>query len=159
MARPRKIVDMSTGKIGKDNIKKRREAEKKIKVDRDELVAPEWLRADAKEEFLRVVKAAEKIGLLDNLDLGVLTIYVNAYSGYVEVTKQIMGKKGKYTKSNKGATINKTIVNPLLITQEKFVKQIMQCSTKLGLSVTDRLKLVVPEKKDDTLKNKFAKYL
>lgn len=45
-------------------------------------------------------------------------------------------------------------VHPLLVVQEKYIKQIMQCSTKLGLATTDRLKLIVPTK-EETKENKF----
>ena len=50
------------------------------------------------------------------------------------------------------------VVHPLLTAQEKYVKQIMQCSSKLGLAVTDRLRLVVP-KKEEKKENKFLQYL
>lgn len=49
-------------------------------------------------------------------------------------------------------------VHPLLIVQEKYVKQIMQCSTKLGLATTDRLKLIVPTK-EDPKENKFIELI
>ena len=42
--RPRKVVSISTGKIGKEKIKARLEQEKKIKVGREHLAEPpEWL--------------------------------------------------------------------------------------------------------------------
>ena len=42
--------------------------------------------------------------------------------------------------------------------QEKYVKQIMRCSTKLGLATTDRLKLVVPIR-EEPAENKFITLL
>ena len=50
------------------------------------------------------------------------------------------------------------IINPLINVQEKYVKQIMQCSTKLGLATTDRLKLVVPIR-EEPAENKFITLL
>ena len=85
----RKIIDISTGKIGKEKIQARKEAEKKLKANRDDLIAPEWLSENAKAEFDRVVSECDKINILDNLDLGVLAIYCNAYDGYIETTKKL----------------------------------------------------------------------
>lgn len=149
MARPRKIVDISTGKIGKDKIKSRKEQEKKIKIDRGELTAPKWLKKQGQEEFERVVKEAEKINLLDNLDLSVLAIYANAYTSYIDLSEAI--RKNGYTTENGR-------VSPEVNAQDKYVKQIMQCSTKLGLATTDRLKLIVPTKEESET-NKYLKYL
>lgn len=154
--RPRKIVDIATGKIGKEKIKARKEQEKKIKLERDQLIAPSWLNEEAKEEFERVVIEAESIELLDNLDLGILAIYCNAYASYVDISIQIQNKG--YLAKRETRHDEYDTVSPLLQAQEKYVKQIMQCSTKLGLATTDRLKLIVP-KKEESETNKYLKYL
>lgn len=150
--RTRKVVDISTGKIGKQAIKNRQEQEKKLKLGREQLNAPSWLSDLGKEEFERVVTEAAEINLLDNLDLGFLAIYCNAYSCYVDVTENI--KKTGYLGFRTTANDEYETVHPLLIVQEKYIKQIMQCSTKLGLATTDRLKLIVPTK-EETKENKF----
>lgn len=154
--RTRKVVDISTGKIGKQAIKNRQEQEKKLKLGREQLEAPEWLSEEGKEEFERVVAEAATINLLDNLDLGFLAIYCNAYACYQEVTRMIVssGYLGKRTTAN---DIYET-VHPLLVVQEKYIKQIMQCSTKLGLATTDRLKLIIPTK-EEAKENKFIELI
>ena len=155
--RSRKIVDLSTGKIGKEKIRNRQEQEKKLKIDRESLIAPEWLSPNAKLEFERVVEEASKINILDNLDLSVLAIYCNAYDGYIQ-TVEILNKEGliQYKETSNGDAL--AIAHPAINTQEKYVKQIMQCSTKLGLATTDRLKLVVPTKEEHK-ENKFITFL
>lgn len=153
--RPRKVVDISTGKIGKEAKEARKEAEKKIKLDRDQLTPPEWLPYEAREEFSRVVTEAASIDHLDNLDLGVLAIYANAYTSFVDISRQIQGTGYLGTRETQHDSYY--VVHPLLVAQEKFVKQIMQCSTKLGLATTDRLKLIVPVKEESEV-NKFLKY-
>ena len=55
--RPRKVVSISKGKIGKEKIKARLEQEKKIKVGREQLAEPpEWLSKNGKKEFKKFVK-------------------------------------------------------------------------------------------------------
>lgn len=156
MGRPRKVIDISSGKIGKENIKNRQEAEKKLKAERNDLVAPDWLTPNAKVEFERVVSECDKINILDNLDLGVLAIYCNAYDGYIEATKKLEVEGVVKKKMTKTGVIE--FINPLVNVQEKYVKYIMQSSAKLGLATTDRLKLVVPVKEEKP-ENKFITML
>jgi hypothetical protein len=41
--------------------------------------------------------------------------------------------------------------------QQKYIDTIMKCSSKLGLSISDRLKLIVPIQ-DEKPKNKFSQF-
>ncbi len=154
MSRQRKSMKSSTGKIGKKEKAKREEQEKKIKLDREDLTkVPEWMQDDllAHNEFVRVVNAATKIDLWDNLDLSILAIYCKAYSGYIAVTKLI--DENGYTVPGKESDK----ISPYVTAQNRYVEQILKCSSKLGLATTDRLKLIVPE--GDTPENKFNKYI
>ena len=146
--RPRRPASISKQKMGKEERLRSQMDEEKIKVGREELTAPEWLDDEAKEEFLRVVEETGEINLLDNLDLSVLAIYCNAYSCYRQLT-ELIRQKGFRHGGASDSDISK---------QEKYVKQILQCSAKLGLATTDRLKLIVPAP-EETKKNKFLKYL
>lgn len=154
--RPRKVVDISTGKIGKSKRKARLQQEKKIKLPRDALSPPAWLDDTAAAEFTRVVYEAGEIDLLDNLDLSVLAIYANAWSRYIQTAKVIQEKGETVTRESKYDSYE--VVSPYVSAQERYVKQIMQCSTKLGLATTDRLKLIVPVKEDKAV-NKFIKFM
>lgn len=153
MARPRKTTATSTGKIGKEKIKEKQEQEERIKIDRENLTAPTYLTEKAKAEFERVVREAKKIEIFDNLDLSILAIYSSAYAQYLEITEEIQKMDQAYryiTEDNK--------ISPLINAQDKIIKQIMTCSSKLGLATTDRLKLIVPKKEEGTT-NKYLKYL
>ena len=110
----------------------------------------------AKEEFERIVFEAGKVNILDNLDLGILAIYCNSYDSYVNVSKKLQKEGPVCYKETANGEIE--IINPLINVQEKYVKQIMQCSTKLGLATTDRLKLVVPIR-EEPAENKFITLL
>ncbi len=154
--RTKKVIELSKRNISNKEKKSRTEQEKKLKLGREQLKAPEWLPELGKKEFERIVKETETINLLDNLDLGFLAIYCNAYSSYTEVTSMILerGYLGIRTTAND----KYETVHPLLVVQEKYIKQIMQCSTKLGLATTDRLKLIVPTK-EDPKENKFIELI
>ena len=154
MARPRKVVDISTGKIGKQARVARQVAESKIKIDRKQLEtgAPSWLCDGAAQEYNRVVREAGKIGLLDNLDMVVLAIYADNYARYV--TASIEMRRSGLTVEGKFADVP----SPYVAIADKAATQIQKCSTKLGLATTDRLKLIVPGKEEKSV-NKFLKYL
>lgn len=152
--RPRKVIDISTGKISKQEKLNRKIQEEKIKLDRAQLEdgAPEWLTEDAAEEFNRVVAEAKKINLYDNLDLVILAIYADSYSRYIEATQKV--RQFGLTTQSRGAFT----VSPYVDIADKMATQILKCSAKLGLAVTDRLKLIVPTKEEKAV-NKFLQFI
>ena len=153
MARPRKTLAATKKNLTKAEIEQKQEQEERIKIDRENLTAPNYLTEKAKAEFERVVREAKKIEIFDNLDLSILAIYSSAYAQYLEITEEIQKMDQAYryiTEDNK--------ISPLINAQDKIIKQIMTCSSKLGLATTDRLKLVVPKKEEGTT-NKYLKYL
>lgn len=155
MARPRKTTNVTKKHLTKKEKITRQEQENKIKLDREELYdAPEWIKEDllAYNEFIRVVNQAAMIDLWDNLDLSVIAIYCKAYSNYIRVTKHIA--ENGYTGIGKDGMEK---ISPYVTAQNKFIEQILKCSSKLGLATTDRLKLIVPE--PEKKENKFAKFI
>lgn len=152
--RQRKVIDIATGKIGKQEKLNRKVQEEKIKLDRAQLEtdAPEWLNETAAKEFNRVVAEAKKINLYDNLDLVILAIYADSYSRYIEATLKV--REYGLTAQSRGAFT----VSPYVDVADKAATQILKCSTKLGLAVTDRLKLIVPTKEEKTV-NKFLEFI
>ncbi len=154
MARPRKVVGISTGKIGKQAKLNREIQEGQLKLDRKNLEsgAPEWLSDIAAVEYNRVVYEAGKINLLDNLDLTVLAIYADNYSRYVEASGNLRNH-GSLVPGKFGP-----VASPYVAIADKTATQILKCSAKLGLATTDRLKLIVPTKEEKGV-NKFLRYL
>lgn len=154
MGRQRKTVSTTKKHLTKKEKENRKNQEQKLKLDRDELIVPESLEDNevASKEFKRVVSAAEKIGLWDNLDLPFIIMYCEAWSHYNEIEKE-MRKNKKYTVQGKDSEK----INPLINAQDKYISRIMRCSSKLGVATTDRLKLIIPE--PEAKENKFNKYI
>ena len=152
--RPRKVVAISTGKIGKQEKLNRSLQEEKIKVDRTALEggAPSWLSEEAAAEYNRVVSEAKAINLFDNLDMAILAIYADCYARYITASAAV--RENGLTAKSRGAFT----VSPYVEVADKAATQILKCSTKLGLSVTDRLKLIVPTKEEKSI-NKFLEHL
>lgn len=152
MGRQKKVTAATKKHLSKREKELREKQEKAIKVDRN-LEVPEALKDDpvAVEEFIRIRDAAEKIDLWDDLDLSVLTIYCKSYSSYLEVSKAIEDN-GYVVEGKHGERIS-----PWVTAQSRYIDNIFRCSAKLGLSTTDRLKIVVPEAEAE--ENKFIKYI
>ena len=153
MGRPRKVIAMSTGNISKAQKAARAEGEKVLKVSRDELRAPDWLPDKAALEFERVCRNAAELGMLDNLDLSVLAVYADNYNRYIEASTQL-SLPGHVITTDKGYAMPSPWVSIL----NQSAKNIFSCSAKLGLAVTDRLKLITPVKEEKSV-NKFVKFL
>ena len=153
MSKQKMSVATTKKHLTKQEIKDRTRIEGKLKIDREGLTVPGWLQDDliAHNEFVRVVNEVDKIDILDNLDLSILAMYCKAYSSYVECT-EIVDRTGYTVNTKSGKTIS-----PYVTAQNKYAEQILKCSSKLGLSTTDRLKLVVPQT-DEGPENKYLKY-
>ena len=152
--RPRKVVGVSTGKIGKEKRLNRKIQASKIKVDRLQLEegAPDWLSPEAAEEYMRIVHEAGKINLLDNIDRAFLAIYADNYGRYVMASKELQ-ETGLTVTTESGE-----FPSPYVKIASDAAAQIHRCSTKLGLAATDRLKLIVPTVEEKSV-NKFLRFL
>lgn len=154
MARTRKPLSaLGRSHKTKAEIEERRKQEAQYKVGRDQLVPPDWLDNIAVEEFNRIIKLATEVNFLDNFDLGILAAYCASYSNFIRANKALQ-EEGLTAFNPSGTPIS----NPNIVIADKALQKMNQCSTKLGLSSIDRLKLTV-NKKDDKLKNKFSKFM
>lgn len=154
MARTRKPLSaLGRSHKTKAEIEERRKQEAQYKVGRDQLVPPDWLDNIAVEEFNRIIKLATEVNFLDNFDLGILAAYCASYSNFIRANKALQ-EEGLTAFNLSGTPIS----NPNIVIADKALQKMNQCSTKLGLSSIDRLKLTV-NKKDDKLKNKFSKFM
>ena len=131
----RKVVSMQTKHMAKSERKQRELAEEQYKMGRDHLRPPEWMDDEGKAEFNRIVEETGKVGMLDNGDFAVLMIYADNYARYCRAAR---------TDDNK--------------LRDAAAKSILQCSARLGLTITDRLRLTVPKEKAQA-ENKYLKYL
>ena len=147
---------VSTANISKEERAQREQQESKLKVERNELQPPSHLTPRAQEEFLRVVNECERLDILDNLDLSVLSVYAFAWDMYLTCAEEIQ-RNGPVIIKETPSGISQS-VSGYVNAQEKFAKQIMQCSSKLGLATTDRLKLIVPTEPEQP-ENRFLKYV
>lgn len=146
---PLEVVQARGSKhLSKAEIQERQERE--IKPITDNIIAPDYLTKKQKDEFYRIADQLKKLKILGETDVDALARYITANDFYINAVKK-MRTKDVSNDPYKFATWAKI--------QERYFKQCRASANDLGLSISSRCKLVVPEKKDDKPKeNKFKKF-
>ena len=123
---------------------------REIKPITDNIIAPGYLSKKQTEEFYIISEQLKKLKIMGETDVDAVDRYITARDFYVNAVKQM----------RKSEVRN----NPLLFEtwskiQERYFKQCRSSATDLGLTISSRCKLVVPETKTETPKeNKFEKF-
>ena len=134
--------------LTKAEIQERQERE--IKPITDNIIAPGYLTKKQKEEFYRIADQLKKLKILGETDVDALARYITANDFYVNAVKKMRSKEVK-DDPYKFETWAKI--------QERYFKQCRASANDLGLSISSRCRLVVPEAKKETPKeNKFKKF-
>lgn len=132
----------------KDEIREREERE--IKPIADNIIAPTYLTNKQKTEFYKIASQLEKLKILGETDVDALGRYITAKDMYENAVKQMRKKEVKN---------NPYAFEKWLKVQDKLFKQCRASANDLGLSISSRCKLVVPETNKETPKeNKFKKF-
>ena len=140
---------MAKGKkhLTKAEIEERKKTE--LKVDLKNVKAPSYLPKKLKIEFEEISKKLLEIGIMTELDEDCLARYLLSKQKYLQNTKMLnqSSRKSDIYEMEKLATM-----------QDKAFKQCRASGNDLGLSITSRCKLVMPEKTEDPKPNKFSKF-
>lgn len=152
MAGPRQPIEviLANGKkhLTKAEIVERQASE--VKPITDEIEAPAYLSKKQRDEFNTIADQLKKLKIMGETDVDTLARYILSRDLYLKLTKQLMKKE--------------ILEDPYLL--DKYIKNqdraFRQCDTSakaLGLTISSRCKLVVPEAKKETPKeNKFKKF-
>ena len=134
--------------LTKAEIQERQERE--IKPIAENIIAPSYLTKKQKDEFYTISEQLKKLKIMGETDVDALSRYIVANDFYINAVKQMRKPEIK--------------ADPILFDawskiQERYFKQCRSSANDLGLSISSRCKLVVPETKKDTPKeNKFKQF-
>lgn len=163
MGRPKKSIDviLAEGKshYDKETIERRKEEEAAIRPSDNKTECPDWL-ADkvARKEYRRIAKELNNINLLTNLDITTLAQYCLAYANFLKATEELIDRPLVIEQTNKSGFTN-LVENPLIRIQLKYSDEMKKHATQMGLTISSRLKLVVPKPLEDKPKNKFGDFM
>lgn len=146
---PLEVVQARGSKhLTKAEIKERQERE--IKPITDNIIAPGYLVKKQKNEFYKIAEQLQKLKILGETDVDALGRYITAKDMYENAVKQMRKPEVK----NDPIAFEKW-----LNIQDKLFKQCRASANDLGLSISSRCKLVVPEANKETPKeNKFKRF-
>ena len=143
MARPREPVDLIKAK-GRKHLTKAEYEERKsqeIEVPFTDVEPPDYLSGEKQiAKFKHYSKMLLNIGIFTELDVDCLARYIMGEQIYLQYTNLLV----KYARSSDLDKLAK--IQQL---QDKAFRQCQQCARDLGLTVSSRCKLVVPNVGDE----------
>ncbi|SFJ33387.1 phage terminase, small subunit, putative, P27 family [Terrisporobacter glycolicus] len=147
--RPREPINLIKAKgkkhLTKDEVEKR-EAEE-IKVNLTEIKAPTYLNAAEKKTFTEISNKLLTVGIFTELDEDCLARYIIARRLYISYTKMLTELIKKRSKSEMEIYLDD--INKVQNMQDKSFKQCQSSARDLGLTISSRCKLIIPQKEVD----------
>lgn len=125
--------------MGREEIERRRAEE--IHVPFTDVRPPEYLKGKkAQQEFNDYAEKLLAIGIFTELDVDCLARYILSKALYLEYTSLLtrLIKQGDTERAGKVQTM-----------QDKAFKQCQSCARDLGLTITSRCKLTIPQTDND----------
>ena len=143
--------------LTKKVIKERQEQEDALKGNTDNIVAPDYLTKRQKEEFESLSNELLRLNIFSNLDVDGLARYIDSRDEYIKLVKDLRNMKSTEASI---ITPGKTVANEdyakLVRVKNTFFNECKSSAAELGLSITSRLKLVIP-KTEEKPKTEFEK--
>lgn len=163
MAGQRQPIELLQAKgkkhLTKAEIGNRSKAE--IKPCIDDISAPSYLTAAQKREFGKISNQLIKLKIMGETDCDTLARYVIAVDLYKQAVKDIREcQKMKPKNIDDAVKMAKwaEMLDILDKRQDRYFKQIHTAASALGLTISSRCKLVVPQIPEAPKENKFAKF-
>ncbi|GAB2561020.1 phage terminase small subunit P27 family [Gracilibacillus alcaliphilus] len=127
--------------LTKDEIKKRQEHEERIRGHTDKVDPPSYLLKSQKDEFEKLAVELMRLNIFSNLDVDSLARYVDSKDQYIKLVRVLRKTKPAddfdlYSKMQRSKNL--------------LFNECRSAANDLGLTITSRLKLVIPKTDEDT---------
>ena len=152
MPGPRQSLEVLEGK-GRKHLSRSERAQRAAGEVRPappkQLRAPEYLTAELKEQFRALARQLKELGLLSSLDYDTLARYLLARQSYQRGAERADGSR----------VIDTEALDVATRIQDRFFKQCRGCANDMGLTVTSRCRLVLPESARPPEENAFERLM
>lgn len=138
--------------LTKAEIEQRQKHEEAMKAGTDKIIPPDRLTKKQKERFNELASELVSLGIFDNLDVDTLALYVETYDNYVRVLRS----SKRITNQEMDADFDAYAKR--IRTLNQLVDTCRKLANDLGLTITSRLKLVIPQKEEEE-ESPMAKFL
>lgn len=162
MAGPRQPINLviANGKkhLTKEEIRERQSSE--VQPMADGIAAPSFLTAKQKKEFNRIAAQLQRLEIMGETDCDTLARYVLAQDMYTQTVKDLRAAQKARPKdmTPEGLIDWAEALDKLDKRCDRYFKQATMAAGKLGLTITDRCKLVVPKQAEAPPENKFGRF-
>lgn len=161
MAGPRKPMQLNLLTSGKhwtkDEIAKRLSSE--VQPRPDGIAAPSYLTAKQKKQFDKIAEQLQNIGIMGETDCDALARYITAQGLYEQAVKDLRQIQKERPKDNPLALAPwAEVLEQLDKRQDRYFKQAQTAAAALGLTISSRCKLAVPQAPEAPKGNKFDKF-
>lgn len=124
----------------KEEIERREQEE--VRVPFDEAEPPEYLtKKKEKEQFEHYASMLKACGIFTDLDVDCLGRYVLAQNMYVTLTKKLTRQIAKMGTDE----FDVRDFDKSMVWQDKAFKQATECAKQMGMTITSRCRIVVPQ--------------
>lgn len=152
MAGQRQPIELIKAKGAKHLTKAEITEREKIEVKpiTDDIIAPNYLTKKQKETFYKIADQLKALRIMGETDVDALARYITANDFYINAVKKMRSKEVKD---------DAILFEAWAKIQERYFKQCRSAANDLGLTISSRCRLVVPEQQVEMLKeNKFKKF-
>ena len=144
--------------LTKQAIKERQEQENALRGFTDKIEAPGYLLKKQKEEFDKIATELVRLGIFSNLDVDNLARYIDSKTQYLQLMREL--KKIKPTEmvempDGKKKVFANEDYPKLMRVKNTLFNECRAAASDLGLSITSRLKLVIPKTEKEEPKSEF----
>lgn len=126
----------------------------------EEIAAPAFLTKKQKREFDQIAQQLMKLKIMGETDVDTLARYVATRELYVAAVRDVRITQKQKPEERTVETMAEwaALMDKLDRRVERYAKQAQSYARDLGLTITSRCKLVVPEPKEPERPNKFAQF-
>lgn len=162
MPGPRQPIELVIAKgkkhLTKNEIEERRRSE--VRGLTNGIAAPSFLTAKQKKQFNLIAKQLLAIGIMSETDNDTLARYVTAQGLYEQAVKDLRAvQKGRPREADTGELVCwADLLETLDKRVDRYYKQAQNAASALGLTISSRCKLVVPQSDELPKVNKFEKF-
>ena len=162
MPGPRQSLEVLEGK-GRKHLSRSERAQRAAGEVRPappkQLRAPEYLTAELKEQFRALARQLKELGLLSSLDYDTLARYLLARQSYLAATQEVIALQRGAERADGSRVIDTEALDVATRIQDRFFKQCRGCANDMGLTVTSRCRLVLPESARPPEENAFERLM
>src|SRR5690625_3200824 len=136
------LLEGNPNRLTKAEIEKREKHEESMQVGTDKVEPPARLSAAQKRRFEELSSQLIKLEIFDNLDVDSLALYIETYDNYVRTIRSAKRMTNKEMDEDFDGYAKR------MRTATQLADLCRKFAGDLGLTISSRLKLIIPEKEE-----------